>query len=62
MSVRVRLFAIQRELAGVREVALQLPDGATIENAWASLVALHPNLAPGRKDHHRLLRFCKRTP
>jgi molybdopterin synthase catalytic subunit len=55
VSVRVRLFAIQRELAGVREVALQLPDGATIENAWASLVALHPKLAPGRA----FVRFAK---
>src|SRR4051812_9216376 len=48
MRVRVRLFAIQRELVGAREVPLELPDGATIEDAWAALVALHPTLAPGR--------------
>jgi molybdopterin converting factor subunit 1 len=48
MRVRVRLFAIQRELAGAREVAIDLPDGATIEAAWAALVARHPTLAPGR--------------
>ena len=36
--VRVRLFAIQRELA----------DGARIEDAWAAIVARHPVLAPGR--------------
>ena len=48
MRVRVRLFAIQRELAGTREVPLDLPDGATVADAWDGLVALHPALAPGR--------------
>jgi molybdopterin synthase catalytic subunit len=48
LHVRVRLFAIQRELAGAREVALDLGDGATIEDAWSSLVARYPQLAPGR--------------
>ena len=48
MRVRVRLFAIQRELAGAREVELELPAGSSIEGAWAALVALHPSLAPGR--------------
>jgi MoaE-MoaD fusion protein len=48
VRVRVRLFAIQRELAGAREVALDLPDGATVEDAWRALVAIHPGLAPGR--------------
>ncbi len=48
MNVRVRLFAIQRELAGAREVPLELPDGSTIEDAWAALVARFPVLAPGR--------------
>ena len=48
MRVRVRLFAIQRELAGTREVPLELPDGATIEDAWSALVDRHPALAPGR--------------
>jgi MoaE-MoaD fusion protein len=48
MRVRVRLFAIQRELAGAREVELELPAGASIEDAWTALVAIHPALAPGR--------------
>lgn len=48
MNVRVRLFAIQRQLAGTREVALELPDGADVAAAWDALVALHPALAPGR--------------
>ena len=48
IHVRVRLFAIQRELAGAREVPLELPSQATIEGAWSALVALHPTLAQGR--------------
>ena len=48
MHIRVRLFAIQRELAGAREVLLELPDGATVADAWTGLVALHPRLEPGR--------------
>jgi molybdopterin synthase catalytic subunit/molybdopterin converting factor small subunit len=46
--VRIRLFAIQRELAGVRDVALELPLGARIEDAWTGLVERFPALAPGR--------------
>ena len=30
MRVRVRLFALQRQLAGTREVSLELDDGATV--------------------------------
>ncbi len=48
LRVRVRLFAIQRELAGHREVPLDLPIGATIDDAWAALVERFPVLAPGR--------------
>lgn len=48
IRVRARLFAIQRELAGRREVALELPAGADIEAAWAAIVERFPALAPGR--------------
>ena len=48
MRIRVRLFAIQRELAGTREVALELEDGATVADAWTALVTAHPSLEPGR--------------
>ncbi len=48
MRVRIRLFARQREIAGTREVALEIAAGATIEEAWAALAALHPALAGGR--------------
>jgi molybdopterin synthase catalytic subunit len=48
LTVRVRLFAVQRELAGTRDVSLVLPDGATLEDGWSALVAQYPVLAPGR--------------
>jgi molybdopterin synthase catalytic subunit len=48
VRVRVRLFAIQRELVGAKEVPLDLRSRATIEDAWTALVALYPALAPGR--------------
>ena len=48
MKVRVRLFAIQRELAGAREVPLELADGATVEDAWSAVAGQFPGLAPGR--------------
>jgi molybdopterin synthase catalytic subunit len=48
IRIRVRLFAIQRELAGTREVRLELPDGVTVEDAWAAVVDRYPVLAPGR--------------
>lgn len=48
IRVRVRLFARQRELAGARELELELADGATIEDAWAALAWRVPAIADGR--------------
>jgi len=48
LRIRVRLFAIQRELAGTREIPLELPDGATISDAWDAVAERFPALAPGR--------------
>jgi len=48
VRIRVRLFARQRELAGAREVALELTTGATIEDAWSALAAKVPAIASGR--------------
>jgi molybdopterin converting factor subunit 1 len=48
VDVRVRLFAVQRELAGTRALTLELPEAATVAQAWDALVARHPVLAPGR--------------
>jgi molybdopterin synthase catalytic subunit len=55
IRVRIRLFAMQRELAGTRGLDVRLPVGATIEDAWTALVGLHPGLAPGRAT----LRFAR---
>jgi len=48
VRIRVRLFARQRELAGARELALELATGVTIEDAWSALVAQVPAIASGR--------------
>lgn len=48
MRIRVRLFARQREIAGSREVLVELAEGSTIEGAWAALAAAYPALADGR--------------
>jgi molybdopterin synthase catalytic subunit len=55
MRVRARLFAIQREIAGTRELTLELAEGATIEEAWTAIVERVPALAPGRPS----LRFAR---
>jgi MoaE-MoaD fusion protein len=48
IRVRIRLFAMQRELAGTRGLEVTIADGGTIEDAWRALVEAHPVLAPGR--------------
>lgn len=45
MQILVRLFALQREQTGWRRRALEVPDGATIIDAWALLVTEYPALA-----------------
>jgi MoaD family protein len=55
IAIRIRLFAIQRELAGAREVRLDLPDASDVEAAWEALVARYPVLAPGRPS----MRFAR---
>ncbi len=55
IAVRIRLFAVQRELAGAREVRVELSSGADVEAAWDALVARYPVLAPGRTS----LRFAR---
>lgn len=46
MEVRIRLFAMQRQQLGWRERQVELPDGATIADAWRILVERFPVLAP----------------
>jgi MoaE-MoaD fusion protein len=46
MRVRVRLFAMQRELLGWKQRDLDIPDGSTIDEAWHALAREFPALAP----------------
>jgi molybdopterin converting factor subunit 1 len=54
LRIRVRLFAMQREAAGMRELRLEVPLGSTVDDAWNAVVASVPSLAPGRSS----LRFA----
>lgn len=44
MLVTVRLFARLREIAGAPDVRLELTDGATVRDAWNSLVQRHDEM------------------
>jgi MoaE-MoaD fusion protein len=48
LRIRVRLFAMQRETAGMKEIRLEVPLGSTVDDAWNAVVATVPALAPGR--------------
>jgi molybdopterin synthase catalytic subunit len=54
LRIRVRLFAMQRETAGTKELRLEVPLGATVDDAWKAVVEVVPALAPGRPS----LRFA----
>ncbi|HEV8516528.1 MAG TPA: MoaD family protein [Candidatus Limnocylindrales bacterium] len=45
MRLRVRYFAIQRELVGRREEEIELSNGATVGDAWVEIATRHPELA-----------------
>jgi MoaE-MoaD fusion protein len=49
MRVLVRLFASYREAAGVGRMELELPPGATVKDAIASILKDHPLIAGGRQ-------------
>jgi len=55
MQITVRLFAILRQQAGWRERQIELPDGATIADAWEALVSIAPALARSRE----IVRFAR---
>jgi molybdopterin synthase catalytic subunit len=48
LRIRVRLFAMQRQTAGMKELRLEVPLGSTVDDAWNAVVATVPALAPGR--------------
>lgn len=45
MEITVRLFAAYREKVGQKQVTIELPEGATLREAWNALVARHEGLA-----------------
>lgn len=48
MKVQVRLFASYREATGRDRVELELPEGGTVEAAWAAVAERYPVLRPYR--------------
>jgi molybdopterin converting factor subunit 1 len=46
MELNVRLFALYRERAGVREFPLELPAGATVSELTDAVRLRYPRLAP----------------
>ena len=50
MRVRVRLFASLREALGQSEMTLDLPSGASAEDAWQTLTRSCPPLASRRAN------------
>jgi molybdopterin synthase catalytic subunit/molybdopterin converting factor small subunit len=48
VRVGVRLFARYREATGRERLDVELPDGSTVESAWAAVVGRHPELAQYR--------------
>ena len=57
MRIKVRLFAILRERAGWRERDLDLPAGASIEDAWQHIVSVEP----GARAVARVDPFCAQS-
>ena len=45
MKVRVKLFAVAKELAGSDEIVIELPDGATIAHLRGAIASASPPLA-----------------
>ena len=46
MTIRIKLFAVLRDKAGISDLRLDLPQSATVSSAIETLVARHPNLKP----------------
>ncbi|HEX9044850.1 MAG TPA: molybdenum cofactor biosynthesis protein MoaE [Candidatus Limnocylindrales bacterium] len=48
MKIRVRLFAMHREIVGSKTAELELADASTLEDAWAAMAEAYPALGAGR--------------
>jgi MoaE-MoaD fusion protein len=45
MHLSIKLFAVARQRAGADEIAVELPEGATVRDLRHALVEQHPPLA-----------------
>ena len=45
MKVRIKLFAVAKELAGCNELTIDLPEGATVRDLRAAVIHTSPPLA-----------------
>ena len=50
MKVRVRLFAVLREITGQDEVDVELAPGTTVNGLWEKLVSRNERLGPYGKS------------
>lgn len=50
MKVQVLFFGATADAVGAREIGIDLPDGATADDAFKQVVSAYPNL-----KHHSLL-------
>ena len=48
MRITVLFFAHTRDLAGIERTSIDLPDGATVQQALNEIVHLYPAIAPLR--------------
>ena len=44
MNVKVKLFAVHRQLLGQRELSLEVPSDATVLDVWQQLKAQQPRM------------------
>jgi molybdopterin converting factor subunit 1 len=50
VTIRVKLFAILKDRAGVAETEMQLPDGATVATAVDQLAGRYPAIRPSLRS------------
>ncbi|UCC92324.1 MAG: molybdopterin converting factor subunit 1 [Thermoplasmata archaeon] len=50
MDIRVRYFAAHKEITGVPEETVSVPEGTTVDGLMEAVMALHPELEPIRRD------------
>jgi molybdopterin synthase sulfur carrier subunit len=46
LRVKVKFYALYRELVGLRETQVDLPSGSTALDLWQLFAGSHPGLAP----------------